>query len=273
MLKPHRLVGWWLSGGWVALSAPAFAQSTAAFPEDPPPGAVPAPTSPPQPAPVAPTPAPAPAPLPAPATAPPAPVVTPLYPTPVAPLPVPTAVSPTPAAPVAGDTRPPILPYRDDLPIPPGYEVVKRPATGLLAGGLVGLGIAYTGGIAFAGVNGFKNGTGWLAAPIVGPWGAIGARDYQTCRTRTVAEAKACVRNAVKEVQVITFFAVDGIGQLAGGLVTLAGALSSKEELVRSDLVEKPDVLDRPAVVEKVGVSVIPPMAGNPWTVSVQGQF
>jgi hypothetical protein len=250
MLKPHRLVGWWLSGGLVVLSAPALAQSTAAFPEDPPP------TAPPTPAPVAPAPTFTPAPPPVPTASP---VATPVYPAPVAPLPVVAPVAP--AVPVAGDARPPILPYREGYPVPPGYEVVKRPATGLLAGGLVGLSIAYTGGVVFAAVNGFKNGTGWLAVPIVGPWGAIGSRNYETCRTRTVAEAKACVRNAVKEVQVITFFAVDGLGQLAGGLVTLAGVVSSKEELVRSDL------------VEKVQVSVLPPVQGSPWAVSVSGQF
>jgi hypothetical protein len=243
-------VGWWLSGGLVVLSAPALAQSTAAFPEDPPPNAPPAP------APAAPAPTFTPAPPPVPTASP---VATPVYPAPVAPLPVVAPVAP--AVPVAGDARPPILPYREGYPVPPGYEVVKRPATGLLAGGLVGLSIAYTGGVVFAAVNGFKNGTGWLAVPIVGPWGAIGSRTYETCRTRTVAEAKACVRNAVKEVQVITFFAVDGLGQLAGGLVTLAGVVSSKEELVRSDL------------VEKVQVSVLPPVQGSPWAVSVSGQF
>jgi hypothetical protein len=251
MLKPHRLVGWWLSGGLVVLPARALAQSTAAFPEDPPPNVAPTPAR--APAPAA-TFAPAPAPVPTPAA-----VAPPVYPAPVAPLPVVAPVAP--AAPVPGDPRPPILPYRDGFPVPPGYEVVKRPASGLLAGGLVGLSIAYTGGVVFAAVNGFKNGTGWLAVPIVGPWGAIGSRNYETCRTRTVAEAKACVRNAVKEVQVITFFAVDGIGQLAGGLVTLAGVVSSKEELVRSDL------------VEKVQVSVLPPVQGSPWAVSVSGQF
>lgn len=255
MLKPHRLVGWWLSGGLVVLSAPALAQSSASFPEDPPPTTAPAPA----PAPAAPAPAPVYTPAPAPTPAPAAPV----YPPPVTPLPAATPYAPPapPAAPVDGDARPPILPYRDGFPVPPGYEVVKRPATGLLAGGLVGFGIAYAGGVAFAAANGFKNGSGWLAAPVVGPWGAIGARNYETCRTRTVAEAKACVRNAVKEVQVITFFAVDGVGQLAGALVTLAGALSSKEELVRSDL------------VEKVQVSVAPPVQGSPWAVSVTGQF
>jgi hypothetical protein len=254
MLKPHRLVGWWLSGGLMAFSAPTLAQSTAAFPEDPPPRGAPAPA----PTPIAPAPTPAPTPAFTPA---PTPAAAPSYPAPVAPpVPTPSAPATAPTA-ASGDLRPPILPYRDGFPIPPGYEVVKRPATGLLAGGLVGLGIAYAGGVAFAGANGFKNGTGWLAAPIVGPWGAVGARDYETCRTRTVAEAKACVRNAVKEVQVITFFAVDGVGQLAGALVALAGALSTREELVRSDL------------LEEVHVSVHSPVGGSPWAVSISGRF
>jgi hypothetical protein len=259
MLKPHRLVGWWLSGGLMALSTPALAQSSASFPEDPPPNVPPAPAR----TPVAPAPAPTLTPPPAPAR----PVAPPVQPSPLARTPV---AAPAPAAPVTGgepavpvdpDPRPPILPYRKGFAVPAGYEIVKTPATGLLAGGLVGWGIAYTGGVVFAAVNGFENGTGWLAVPIAGPWGAIGSRNYETCRTRTVAEAKACVRNAVKEVQVITFFAVDGIGQLAGGLVTLAGLVSTKEELIRSDL------------VEKVQVSVLPPVQGSPWAVSVSGQF
>jgi hypothetical protein len=250
MLKPHRLVGWWLSGGLLALSAPAFAQSTAAFPEDPPPGSASAPARAPA----------APAFTPAPATSPPPPSA-PTYVSPVAPaVPAPVANATTPTTFPSGDPRPPILPYREGFLPPPGYEVVKRPATGLIAGGLVGLGIAYAGGVAFAGANGFENGTGWLAAPIVGPWGAIAVRKYETCRTRTVSEAQRCVRNAVKEVRVITFLAVDGIAQLAGGLVTLAGLLSTREELVRSDL------------VEKVQVNVQPPVQGS-WGVSVSGHF
>jgi len=154
-----------------------------------------------------------------------------------------------------------VLPYYRAYPVPPGYTIVKRPATGLINGGLIGFGIAYAGAIGFAAANGFDNGTAWLAAPLVGPWGAIGARRYDQCRTSTVAEARRCVRKAVSEVQVITFLAVDGIGQLAGALVTLAGAISSREELVRSDL------------LKKVEVSVIPPVDGEPWALSVRGQF
>jgi hypothetical protein len=154
-----------------------------------------------------------------------------------------------------------VLPYYKEYPVPPGYEVVKRPASGLIKGGLVGWSIAYAGAIGFAAVEGFENGTAWLAVPLIGPWGAIGARNYEQCKTSTVAEAKRCVRNAVKEVQIITFVAVDGIGQLAGALVMLAGGLSSKEELIRSDL------------VEKVEVSVLPPANGDPWALSVRGVF
>jgi len=153
-----------------------------------------------------------------------------------------------------------VLPHYRGYPVPPGYEVVKRPASGLIKGGLVGFGVAYAGAVGFAAASGFKNGTGWLAAPIIGPWGAIGGRNYEQCRTSTVAEAKRCVRNAVSEVQIITFLAVDGIGQLAGALIMLAGAMSTREELVRSDLVN-------------VEVSVIPPANGDPWALSVRGQF
>jgi len=260
MLKVHRLVGWWLAGGLVAVSLPCAAQTTASFPED-------APAQPARPTPPAPTPAPPVAP-PAPPVATARPVPTPA-PAPVAPAPVrplaPVAAPPpvaaaAPAAPVAGDSRPAVLPYYRGYPVPPGYEIVKRPATGLIKGGLIGFGVAYATAVGFAAAKGFENGTAWLAAPIIGPWGAIGGRNYEQCRTSTVAEAKRCVRKAVSEVQIITFLAVDGIGQLAGALVMLAGAMSSREELVRSDLLD-------------VEVSVIPPANGDPWQLSVQGQF
>ena len=261
MLKVHRLVGWWLVGGLVTLSLPCVAQTTASFPEDAPAQPAPAaPAPPPPPPPVAP-PAPAAAtahPVPAPAAVapPPARPITPV----AAPPPVTAAPGTAAVASSAGDARPAVLPHYRGYPVPPGYEVVKRPASGLIKGGLVGFGVAYAGAIGFAAASGFKNGTGWLAAPIIGPWGAIGGRNYEQCRTSTVAEAKRCVRNAVSEVQIITFLAVDGIGQLAGALIMLAGAMSTREELVRSDLVD-------------VEVSVIPPSNGDPWALSVQGKF
>jgi hypothetical protein len=165
-----------------------------------------------------------------------------------------------PQAPLQLSAAPPILPYRKGMPVPAGYEVVHRPNSGLITGGVVGLGLAYGVALIVGATEGFENGTGWLAAPLVGPWGAIGARKYE-CQsaTQTVAEAKKCVRAAVGEVQLITVIAVDGLAQLATVVVIIAGALSSHDELVRQDL---------------VNVSVIPPSdKREPWQLGISGKF
>ncbi len=272
MRRHHRLVGWWLAGGCASVAPSALGQATASFPEEPPRQTAPAPAAAPAPARPAPSPPVRAVPLP-PATTPKAPAQ-PQAPAPaVAPTPVaappplaPVAAAPppitpqAPAASIPGDPRAPVLPYREGLPVPPGYTVVERPARGLVTAGMVGLGIAYAGALTFGAVEGFKNGTAWLAAPVVGPWGAIGSRTYETCKTSTVELAKKCVSNAVKEVQIVTFLAVDGIGQLAGALVTVAGLASTRQELIRSDL-------------ENVQVTFIPPGDRRPWAVSVSGQF
>jgi hypothetical protein len=148
------------------------------------------------------------------------------------------------------------------LPVPAGYEVVDRPVTGLITGGAIGMAASYGAGLIVGATQGFKNGTAWLAVPLVGPWAAIATREY-TCAstTNTVAEARKCVNSAVGEVQLITFMAVDGIAQLATGFVTLAGLISTKKALLRTDLL--------PAKV-----SVIPPGPGRDgWTLTARGEF
>lgn len=153
-----------------------------------------------------------------------------------------------------------MLPYYDGLPVPPGYKVVTHPATGVITGGLVGFSASYGAGLVVGATQGFKNASGWLGAPIIGPWLAIAERKYEQCKTTTVDQARACIQHAVGEVQFITFVAVDGVFQLATGFLTLAGFLSSRDELIREDLVPK--------------VSVLPPSPGRrEWALSVQGRF
>ena len=133
--------------------------------------------------------------------------------------------------------------------------------TGLVTGGLVGMAVSYGAGVVVGATQGFKNGTGWLLAPVIGPWIAVGTRKYQCAATSKVSEAKACVNDAVGEVQLITFMAVDGIAQLATGFVTLAGLMSTRQELRRSDLVP-------------TQVSLIPPGPGHDgWELTARGQF
>ncbi len=258
-MHEHRLVGWWLGIALFIACVPARAQSTAAFPPD----SSPPPSPPahkqqkavqksPRPATSAPHAAPATPPPHAAAEAPP----------PSAPPPVANPVSalPAPATPSASDPRPPVLPYYDGMPVPPGYKVVTRPASGVITGGAAGLGASYGIALIFGAAHGFDNGGGWLAAPLVGPWLAIAERQYASCSATVVSQARRCVDRAVKEVQYITFVTVDGIFQLASGFLLLAGFLSSKEELIRADLLPK--------------VSFVPPTPGRrDWALSVQGRF
>ena len=155
----------------------------------------------------------------------------------------------------ASPDAPPLLPYREGMPVPSGYTLVDRPATGLITAGVIGLGISYATGVIIAASQGFDNGTALLALPIIGPYAAIGTREY-ACEVNTVAAAKKCTAD---ETQIVTLMAVDGLAQTAGALVAVAGLMSGTKELVRSDLPE---------------VSVTPPVsARSGWQFSVRGDF
>jgi hypothetical protein len=162
---------------------------------------------------------------------------------------------PVPGRRAAAPDAPPLLPYREGLPVPNGYAVVDRPATGLVAAGLVGLGITYAAAVLVAASQGFENGTGLLAVPVIGPYAAIATREYD-CEVDTVSAAKSCTAD---ETQIVTLMAVDGLAQTAAVLVAVAGLVSTKKELVRSDLLE---------------VTVTPPVSARAgWNFGVRGAF
>jgi hypothetical protein len=129
---------------------------------------------------------------------------------------------------------PALLPYRSGLPVPPGYRVEHRPATGIIAGGLATLGIAYSTALVIAASANFEDGTGWLALPVVGPWAAIGARSYH-CSNDPLLASK-CVSGAFSEVQTIAILSADGVVQTAGAVLFIVGLASGHDELVRSDV-------------------------------------
>jgi len=89
---------------------------------------------------------------------------------------------------------PALLPYREGLPIPLGYHVEHRSANGLIGAGLASLIISYTAAIVLGASANFKDGTGWLVLPVVGPWAAIGARSYH-CDNNPL-HANQCVSGA-----------------------------------------------------------------------------
>lgn len=250
----------------------ARAQSSASFPE-------PAPT------PVVPTPAPnqytPPPPAPYIPPAPTQPVPTQPVPAPVAPAPAPeyfppSVALPTPYQPPATnpsysyENLPPLLPYKKGLPVPPGYRVVQRSATGLTAGGGVTFGVAYAAALGLAATQNFENGTAYTAIPVIGPWAAIGGRTFK-CKTSklpattdTAAAQKAitsainkCVGTAFDEVVTVVFLTADGLVQATGAVLFFVGLASGYEELVRKDL-------------PKASVEVFPEGGGG---LSVTGMF
>jgi hypothetical protein len=139
---------------------------------------------------------------------------------------------------------PPLLPYKKGLPVPPGYRVVHRPATGLTVGGGLTFAAAYLAGLGLAASQKFENGTGYTAIPVVGPWAAIGGRSFK-CSVPITANAtgaavqralNACVGQAFDEVTTVVFLTADGLIQATGAVIFLIGLASGHDELVRSDL-------------------------------------
>jgi hypothetical protein len=142
-----------------------------------------------------------------------------------------------------------LLPYRPGVPIPRGYHVEHRPATGLLVTGGVTLGVGYLTALGIGLHYEFDNGTGWTALPIVGPWAAIGARSFE-CDVNgidgvdgiddlddinteeTAREAERCIGRAQSEALGIALLAVDGMIQATGAILLVAGMASGVDELV-----------------------------------------
>ncbi len=224
-----------LTAVFVLLGASAAAaQPTAAFPEpdEAPPAPEPAPAAV-APAPVAPAPV-APAPV-APAAVAPAPL--PTAPTDTV-LPAPTEWQRAPSEPTALVFRPPVLPAYPGMEPPPGYRHESHANTGLAVGGGVTLaaGYAVAGGYALS--QDLEDGTGWLFAPVIGPWVAIGKRDFD-CNVEgqdALAEAEECQRVTRREVRVVSLLAAVGVAQGLGAALLVIGLADRQNEWVRQDV-------------------------------------
>jgi hypothetical protein len=250
--EPKRILRskWFGRGGlvalttcaWLACSPVARAQSNGSFPE---------PAAPPRPA-APPVYTPPPAATPPVYTPPPAatpPVYTPpaaAPPAPAQPAPYVAPSLPAPSAPLGSlAALPPLLPYKKGLPVPPGYRVVDRAATGLTLGGGLTFLASYVAGLGLAASQSFDNGTAYTAIPVAGPWAAIGGRTFRckvsvaTSSVSSVALQKAinkCVGFAFDEVTTVVFLTADGLVQATGAVIFFIGLASGHQELVREDL-------------------------------------
>ena len=127
---------------------------------------------------------------------------------------------------------PPVLPYREGQPVPPGYHLEERPRRAALITGYVVTAVPYFTGLLIAGSGGFPNRSILLAVPWAGPWLTLGLRE-ERCESETYddesTEAEDCVEDALAYV-VLVF---DGLIQAAGGALVLVGYLAPQTKLVR----------------------------------------
>jgi hypothetical protein len=134
--------------------------------------------------------------------------------------------------------RPPVLPAYPGMEPPPGYRAESHINTGLTVGGGVTLGAGYAIALGYAVTQDFKDGTGWLGAPVIGPWVAIGKRDFD-CNVEgndPLAEARECQQVTQRETRVISLLAALGMAQGVGAALFFIGLLDQRHEWVREDV-------------------------------------
>jgi hypothetical protein len=162
------------------------------------------------------------------------------------------------------------------MPIPQGYQIEVTRPTGLIVAGVITLGGAYAYAVGSAAAGGFEKGEGWLAIPVVGPWKALASRD-EVCAGLAEAEdfnqgktiVNNCIDEVVKEGVRLTVIAFDGVMQIFGAGLLVAGLLSQEMHLVRNDLVP----VTRPATRSR-GWLVWPRTMGRAgWGLGVSGAF
>lgn len=144
-------------------------------------------------------------------------------------------------APTLGLT-PPLLPAFGKEPPPPGYIERTRLNTPLVVSGAITFSVTYAASLAIAGGQKFKNGTGSLAVPLLGPWLAIAARNVD-CEVKeptgvgdideSTDEAAKCFAKEAGTIAVMTGM---GIGQIIGASLLLAGILDQRRYYLRADL-------------------------------------
>lgn len=150
----------------------------------------------------------------------------------------PAPVVPPPAAiaqPPQGPAPPPRSPWRVGDPIPAGYHVEEKPRAGLVTAGFLVAGIPYGISAITAWAAYGKNESGWLLVPFAGPWVTLGRRAY-TCNpdasNQTTSQSLGCVGDIFAVMGLVT----DGMMQVAGGALLLAGYVATKPGLVPNDV-------------------------------------
>jgi len=119
--------------------------------------------------------------------------------------------------------RPATLSYEEGAPIPRGYVLRESNLTGLVIGGIIPLSIFYLISFSVASGNNFKGPAGWLAVPVIGPFGWLAAHKSN------------CVGDVCSDAEDVlgrTFVTMDGIFQVAGAAMFITGLAITRKKLV-----------------------------------------
>ncbi len=134
---------------------------------------------------------------------------------------------------------PPVLQAYKRLPPPPGYVVRRSFNKPTFYGGAGTLVLTYSLALIYGAGNDFKNGMGGLAVPLLGPWLALGQRNFNcqaqisTDVDQTTQDVSKCI---TREAQAVGLLVGLGIGQLIGGVLVTIGLADQKKSWLRADL-------------------------------------
>jgi len=124
---------------------------------------------------------------------------------------------------------PPEVEEFDGFNVPAGYHVETRPRVGLLVGGAVTFGVLYMLSVSVAARAKTSEGR-WMAAPVIGPFAAMGAHEDPCAGKAGTESAWACIDAAP------TLELFDGIGQIVGASLLTVGIVSRRSVLVPNAL-------------------------------------
>ncbi len=120
------------------------------------------------------------------------------------------------------------LPYVEGGPVPRGYMIEEYHPKGLIIAGAITLGVLYTFSVTASVSDNGKNGNGWLAVPVIGPFGWLAAR--HEC-IDTYSYSSTCSNEQTYK----TWAMLDGLGQVAGATMFIAGLAITRKHLVLVD--------------------------------------
>jgi hypothetical protein len=123
------------------------------------------------------------------------------------------------------------LPYAENRPVPRGYAVEEYHPRGLIISGAITLGILWAFSFTAASTDNFSGESGWLAVPVLGPFGWLAARKDHKCNS-DYPYNDVCHSDESGKRMLVT---LDGLGQLAGAALLVSGLAITRKHLVLVD--------------------------------------